>query len=332
MWPSRRGIITTPHSYLFLDLENLAFVAGGVRELQDACQRSGIEFRAYCSPHHPKASSATHRSRSSEKEAADIRMVFDASKCLEQHGESSRLLIVTDDLFGRTLMYEEPERVTHVEFRADLPDPWNRQKLARSIEDFFAQVGIYRERSARTPSVCSDRTDRSRSSSVYTRASWSRATSRVASRATSRAASVGRAPRAGTISPPSSRRAEPAARNILDAHAVRTKLNTHTSAKKRGPRKWPRAARPSSGKQVGTIKRWMDQGYGFITPHSGGSDIFVHISDIKIVRASGPAKQQIHALTKWDVEFAIKSTPKGLQAYDVSGPDGRLLPADTAER
>jgi cold shock CspA family protein len=76
----------------------------------------------------------------------------------------------------------------------------------------------------------------------------------------------------------------------------------------------------------------MDQGYGFITPHSGGSDIFVHISDIKIVRASGPAKQQIHALTKWDVEFAIKSTPKGLQAYDVSGPDGRLLPADTAER
>ena len=131
-------------------------------------------------------------------------------------------------------------------------------KLARSIEDFFAQVGIYRERSARTPSVCSDRTDRSRSSSVYTRASWSRATSRVASRATSRAASVGRAPRAGTISPPSSRRAESAARNILDAHAVRTKLNTHTSAKKRGPRKWPRAARPSSGKQVGTIKRWMD--------------------------------------------------------------------------
>ena len=325
-----RGRDITAHSYVFFDLENLAFAAGGVGPLQNACERSGIEFRAYCSPHHSKASLATHLSRSSEKEAADIRMVLDASKCL-QHGRFPRLLIVTNDLFGRTLMHEEPDRITHVEFDADLPDPWNKQIGARSIEDFFARIGIFRLRSSRAPSVCSDRTDRSRSSSVHTRASWSRATSQVPSRAGSRAGSVGRAPRAGSISPPSSRRAKPAARNMLDANAVRANLRTHSSRKKRGPRKWPRAVCPSSGKQVGTIKRWIPKGYGFITPRSGGSDVFVHISTIKILRAPGLDKQQIHELTNWDVEFRIKSSPKGPQAYDVSGPNGCLLPADTAE-
>ena len=33
---------------------------------------------------------------------------------------------------------------------------------------------------------------------------------------------------------------------------------------KSGPRKWPPGQKPSSGKQVGTVEKWNEKGFGFI--------------------------------------------------------------------
>ena len=97
-----------------------------------------------------------------------------------------------------------------------------------------------------------------------------------------------------------------------------------------GPRRWPQGVAPSGGKQIGTISKWCDNGFGFIIPAKGGESLFVHISDIHIERTPGTRRQQLHQLTRWDVEYACKRNAKGkgLVATNVSGPLGRALPAD----
>ena len=96
---------------------------------------------------------------------------------------------------------------------------------------------------------------------------------------------------------------------------------------KSGPRKWPPGQKPSSGKQVGTVEKWNEKGFGFIKPGSGRKTIFFHIKEVKMERAAGK-KQQLNQLLRWDVEFRIAQGDKGPQAVQVSGPKGRALPAD----
>ena len=63
---------------------------------------------------------------------------------------------------------------------------------------------------------------------------------------------------------------------------------------------------------TGTVK-WFNEtkGYGFISPHEGGKDLFVHISAI---RRDGQRTLQDGE----EVQFDVKDSPKGPQAENVS--------------
>ena len=114
--------------------------------------------------------------------------------------------------------------------------------------------------------------------------------------------------------------------------ATHTEKHTKSSATanpgklKGGPRKWPKNVAPSKGKQAGTITKWLDRGFGFIEPFAGGDKVFVHISNVVIEARQG--RQNLHQLTRWDVEFTKVKGAKGFEARKVSGPLGKALPAD----
>jgi len=63
--------------------------------------------------------------------------------------------------------------------------------------------------------------------------------------------------------------------------------------------------------QTGTVK-WFnqDKGYGFITPDSGGKDLFAHFSEIKDSGFKTLAENQ-------RVEFEVTQGQKGLQASNI---------------
>jgi CspA family cold shock protein len=63
--------------------------------------------------------------------------------------------------------------------------------------------------------------------------------------------------------------------------------------------------------ETGIVKWFNDgKGYGFITPDSGGKDLFAHFSEIQ---GSG-----FKSLRENDrVEFEVKQGPKGMQASNI---------------
>lgn len=84
------------------------------------------------------------------------------------------------------------------------------------------------------------------------------------------------------------------------------------------PCKWPSGVQPTEGKQLGTVK-WFSytKGWGFITPKNGGSEVFVHQTNI--------IKNGFRSLRDGeDVEFKlIFDENKGRTiAGMVSGPQG----------
>ena len=239
-----------------------------------------------------------------------MRMVIDATT-MTLTDPRMEILIITDDQFGKTLA-AELSAVTWISFDAALPRPWASLFAKTTVADYFAAFGVYRRRVDRTPSVSgASGASGLRSHISGTRASWSRPASMMGDR-------------------PSPRKRAKELRPILDAPSYGPGAESPRSASPRptGPRKWPQGVQPSPGKKVGTIERWIDKGFGFIRPHSGGADVFVHISKIHVERTPGVQRQQLHQLTRWDVEFEMVRGDRGIEARNVSGPRGKPLPAD----
>jgi len=63
--------------------------------------------------------------------------------------------------------------------------------------------------------------------------------------------------------------------------------------------------------ETGVVKWFNDgKGFGFITPDSGGKDLFAHYSEIQGTGFKSLAENQ-------RVEFEVKEGPKGLQASNI---------------
>ena len=165
--------------YIFLDLENLAFLAINLLHLHLRCRDFDVEFRAYSSPEFEWADRATHHSKSNLKEAADVRMVVDASRLTA--ASKCRILIITDDeRFGATLAAEEAdiERVAYDEL---LPTSWKGTvfgALHRTVAEFFASLDVVRERRGRSATQSSRSRSQSRGRSLSRDCSRDRSPSR----------------------------------------------------------------------------------------------------------------------------------------------------------
>ena len=75
---------------LFLDLENLAFLAYSLQPLALLCRARAVEFRSYTCAHHDHADRATHLVDSVKKEAVDVAMVWDAARLAGTRAWSAR--------------------------------------------------------------------------------------------------------------------------------------------------------------------------------------------------------------------------------------------------
>ena len=63
--------------------------------------------------------------------------------------------------------------------------------------------------------------------------------------------------------------------------------------------------------ETGIVKWFNDgKGFGFITPDSGGKDLFAHYSEIQGTGFKSLAENQ-------RVEYEVKEGPKGLQAANI---------------
>jgi len=63
--------------------------------------------------------------------------------------------------------------------------------------------------------------------------------------------------------------------------------------------------------ETGTVKWFNDaKGFGFITPESGGKDLFAHFSEIRSAGFKSLSEGQ-------KVQFEVKQGPKGPQAADI---------------
>ena len=149
-----RVILVHEHSHappaahvVLLDLENLAFLATSLQPFVIALQRQGVAYEAYAAEDNGQANRATVVVESSDKEAVDVKMVWDASRLAKV---GTKVLIVTNDLFGRTLASVEPTSVEHATWDSPLPEFYQDCFGATTLKEFGATHGIFAERKERS--------------------------------------------------------------------------------------------------------------------------------------------------------------------------------------
>ena len=102
-----RVILVHEHSHappaahvVLLDLENLAFLATSLQPFVFALQMHGVAYEAYAAQDNGQANRATVVVESSDKEAVDVKMVWDASRLARELPavEARRAMRSPDDL------------------------------------------------------------------------------------------------------------------------------------------------------------------------------------------------------------------------------------------
>lgn len=75
----------------------------------------------------------------------------------------------------------------------------------------------------------------------------------------------------------------------------------------------------------GTVK-WFsnNKGYGFISPESGGADVFAHFSNIEMEGYKTLKQGQ-------QVEYEVKEGPKGPQALNINAGDASDNSSETQQ-
>eukprot|EP00613_Pedinella_sp_CCMP2098_P081622 CAMPEP_0171935186 /NCGR_PEP_ID=MMETSP0993-20121228/32673_1 /TAXON_ID=483369 /ORGANISM="non described non described, Strain CCMP2098" /LENGTH=394 /DNA_ID=CAMNT_0012576049 /DNA_START=367 /DNA_END=1552 /DNA_ORIENTATION=- len=265
------GISHDVEMMVLLDLENLACIATELPPMQMMCAQAGVEFRAYTTTFHDLANRATHTVASEEREAVDVEIVWVAANFVRDDlVRRRRVLVVTDDRFGRTLASIHPRNVEHAGWSTELSATWTRIFNARTFGAFFEERGFYRERSKR-PSLAGS--NRSRSCS---RASWSRPAEEEVRRGRGNQRAPSPAPgafRSRADSP------YPGARHTWSPENPGYVANTIAEQPPRSPPLTVSATSDAEDLMTGTIKCFdSDKGYGFII--GDNTDVFVHVSNL----------------------------------------------------
>ena len=78
-------------------------------------------------------------------------------------------------------------------------------------------------------------------------------------------------------------------------------------------------------RMTGCVKTFDNRkGFGFIMPHDGSPDVFVHQTQIK-----RPGFRYL--IAGEEVEFDVQESERGRHANNVSGPDGEELPDERGD-
>ena len=261
-----RVILVHEHSHappaahvVLLDLENLAFLATSLQPFVIALQMHGVAYEAYAAQDNGQANRATVVVESSDKEAVDVKMVWDASRLAKV---GTKVLVVTKDLFGRTLASVEPASVEHATW--DSPLPAFYQDCfggARTLKEFGARHEIFEERK-----------ERSYAGSRSSRRSWSR-----------------------PLTAPTTAYSTGAALRRRDSSA---RLSRTASQRSASPRRVTPRARDA---ETGYVSYYdARKRFGFIRPLRGGAHVFFHGSKVRggMRAAAELARKQVVAFRR----------------------------------
>ena len=232
-------------------------------------------------------------------------MVFDIAVLLTT-APSTRVLLITDSPFGRTLA-DLQSNVQHAGFSYRLDHWWRTVFDAPTIEEYFEASGCQREGQAAVENLSPQQDDDRTSIASLSRESWSsRDGSILPELPISWGAHGGTARAEEPPSKSSNPPPPPAAKSVANS------------------RSWPQGLPPSPGKQLGTIHVFMEKRqFGFIAPLEGGPKVFFHQSDVLLP----PGVKHSSNILRYEVEYKVGPGRGGKQAaVEITGPAGRPLP------